>query len=79
MPAAYARTTSYAVSNAALPYLLATGEHGTPAAFAREPALRRGLTLDQGRLVHRGVAAALGRDAAPGPTDTATETAEAGQ
>jgi alanine dehydrogenase len=60
LTAAFARTTSYAISNAALPYLLAIGAHGLPGAVEQEPALASGIILRQGRLVHPGVAAGLG-------------------
>jgi alanine dehydrogenase len=56
------RTTSYAITNAALPYLMAVARHGMVGALEREPALVRGLNLYQGNLVHPEVAAALGRE-----------------
>jgi alanine dehydrogenase len=56
-----ARTTSYAISNAALPYLLAVGKHGLVGALKKEPALARGVILYQGELAHQGIASALGR------------------
>ena len=62
MTAAFARTTSYAITNAALPYLLAIGQHGLPEASQYEPALAPGINLYQGKLAHRGVAAAIGRE-----------------
>lgn len=61
MTAAVARTSSYALTNAALPYLLAVGQGGVEGALEQEPALWRGLNIHQGQLVHAGVAAALGR------------------
>ena len=61
--AACARTTSYAIANAALPYLLAAGEYGLPAATEQEPALRSGINLYCGQLAHPAVAAALGLEA----------------
>lgn len=64
LTAAFARTTSYAVTNAALPYLLAIGQHGLPEAIQYEPALAPGINLYQGKLTHPGVAAALGREVA---------------
>lgn len=60
MTAAFARTTSYAITNAALPYLLAIGRYGWSEAAQHEPGLAAGLILQQGKLVHAGVAAALG-------------------
>lgn len=61
MTAAYGRTTSYAITNAALPYLLAVGEGDILSASEQLPALQRGLTLVNGRLVHAEVAHALGK------------------
>jgi alanine dehydrogenase len=55
------RTTSYAVTNAALPYLLAVGEHGLKEATRRRPSLLAGVNLHQGRLVHAQIASALGQ------------------
>ena len=57
------RTTSYAVTNAALPYLLAVADHGPLGALSHEPALLKGFNLYQGRLTNKEVAAALGREA----------------
>lgn len=61
MTAAYGRTTSYAITNAALPYLLAVGEGDVQTASQQLPALGRGLTLVNGRLVHPAVAQGLGK------------------
>lgn len=57
---AYARTTSYAITNAALPYLLAAGEVGIKEAAQLLPALSSGITVYQGQLVNQAVANALG-------------------
>jgi len=62
MTATVARTASYALTNAALPYLLAVGAEGLPDAFKHQPALRQGVNLLQGKLVHPEVAAALRRE-----------------
>lgn len=59
--AAYARTTSYAITNASLPYLLSIGEQDLLTATRQQPALKQGIILYQGQLVHPGIAAALGR------------------
>lgn len=61
MTSVVARTTSYAVTNAALPYLRSIGEYGILGALQRQPGLRRGINLYQGELTHVQVAAALGR------------------
>ncbi len=58
---AVARTASYAISNAALPYLKAVAENGIIAAAKRWNALGEGISLYQGNLVHSRLADALGR------------------
>lgn len=58
--ATVARTTSHAVSNAALPYLLSIGQNGLLGAIKLDPAFVQGINLYQGKLVHPAVAAALG-------------------
>ncbi|HSG15294.1 MAG TPA: alanine dehydrogenase [Anaerolineae bacterium] len=60
--AAVSRTTSYAVTNAALPYLLAVADEGPLGALSHEPALVKGFNLYQGGLANKEVAAALGRE-----------------
>lgn len=57
-----ARTTSYAISNAALPYLAAIGEYGLPEALNHEPSLRAGINLYKGELAHPEIATSLGQD-----------------
>jgi alanine dehydrogenase len=49
LTAACARTTSYAVTNAALPYLLAVGKYGLSMAVEQEPGLRAGINLYRGQ------------------------------
>jgi alanine dehydrogenase len=53
------RTTSYAISNASLPYLLAVANGGIEQALRSQPGLRRGLVMHAGKLVHAETAAAL--------------------
>ena len=60
--AAVARTTSYAITNAALPYLLAIGEHGLLGKHRHMAALGQGMNLYKGKLSNKAVAGALGRD-----------------
>ncbi|MFZ0544499.1 MAG: alanine dehydrogenase [Candidatus Promineifilaceae bacterium] len=62
LTAACARTTSYAITNAALPFLLAAGNYGLPDAWQQEPALLSGITLYRGQLAHPAIADALGRE-----------------
>ncbi|RME44847.1 MAG: alanine dehydrogenase [Caldilineae bacterium] len=61
MPAAVARTASYALTNAALPYLLAIGQEGLEGALQNHLPLRRGVNLLRGELASPALAAALGR------------------
>jgi alanine dehydrogenase len=61
MTASVARTASYALTNAALPYLLSIGAYGLPGVLKSEPGLVEGVNLYRGKLVHPEVAAALGR------------------
>jgi alanine dehydrogenase len=56
-----ARTASYALTNASLPYLLAVGAHGLPQALTHQPALTKGVSLLHGKLSNPHIAAALGR------------------
>lgn len=56
-----ARTASYALSNAALPYLLATGVHGLPGAINHQPALLNAVALYQGQLSNPDIASVMGR------------------
>ncbi|WP_374685883.1 alanine dehydrogenase [Promineifilum sp.] len=60
--AAVARTTSYALTNSLLPYLLGIGLHGIVGMIDQQPALVTGVNLYQGKLAHREVASALGRE-----------------
>jgi alanine dehydrogenase len=61
LTATVARTTSYAITNAALPYLLAVGNHGLLGPHKLAEALSKGTNLYQGRLSNEGIANALGR------------------
>ncbi|WP_062302676.1 alanine dehydrogenase [Demequina subtropica] len=59
MPAAVGVTATRALTNATLPYVLALAD-GPDAALDRDPALRRGVNVRGGRIVHPEVAQALG-------------------
>ena len=61
--ASAARTTSHAVTNAAIPYLWAIGGEGLLGAIEDDPTLSKGVNVYRGKLAHPGVAAALGREA----------------
>jgi len=59
MPAAVPHTSTYALTNATLPYLLELAAHGLDGACERDPALARGVNTRDGQVVHPTVAAAL--------------------
>lgn len=60
VPARVARTASYALANAILPYLLDIGRQGVKVALRRNADLRRGVNTYEGRLAHAALADALG-------------------
>ena len=59
---AVARTTSYAITNAALPYLQLIGNHGMLNATQKRADLLRGVVLYQGKIAHPDTATALGKE-----------------
>jgi alanine dehydrogenase len=59
MPGAVPLTSSHALNHATLPFGLALADHGI-AALARDPHLRNGLNIHNGRVTHRAVAESLG-------------------
>lgn len=61
-PAAVARTTSYGLTNALLPYLKAIGEKGIVGMLEGEPGFANGINLYQGNLSQPHIAAALDRE-----------------
>jgi len=62
VPARVARTASYALTNASLPYLLLIGREGVEAAIRQDVSLAHGVLLYKGRLANPRVAAALGQE-----------------
>ena len=60
MPGAVARTSTLALNNATLPFILALADRGLTLAMAEDPHLRAGLNVHAGRIVHPVVARALG-------------------
>ncbi|MGH9157945.1 MAG: alanine dehydrogenase [Acidimicrobiales bacterium] len=60
VPGAVPHTSTYALTNATLTYILAVAEHGVLAAAAADPALRRGVSTVAGRITNPVVAEALG-------------------
>jgi alanine dehydrogenase len=61
MPGAVPRTSTYALTNATLPFVRALADHGLRAALARDPHLARGLNVHEGEVVHEAVARAVGK------------------
>jgi alanine dehydrogenase len=60
-PACVARTTSYGLTNALLPYLLMLVEQGIMGMLDNEPGFVRGINVYQGKLAHPYLATALGQ------------------
>jgi alanine dehydrogenase len=67
MPGAVPHTSTYALTNATLPYILEVAEHGVQQAVGRDTALAGGLSTVSGRVTNGAVADALGLEAAPNP------------
>jgi len=65
MPGAVPITSTYALTNATLPYVIALAEHGVEQALAGDPGLRMGLNVAAGEIIHPAVAEALGAPRAP--------------
>ena len=65
MPAVVPHTSTYALTNATLSYLLAIADQGFAAALQRDPALRRAANVLDGHVTHPGVAEAAGVPATP--------------
>lgn len=65
MPGAVPRTSTYALNNATLPFVVALADLGTPEALREIPHLRNGLNVSAGRVTEPSVAAALGYDLEP--------------
>jgi alanine dehydrogenase len=60
MPGAVPITSTYALTNATLPYVIELAEFGVDEALARNEALRHGLNVRGGEITHPAVAEALG-------------------
>ena len=65
MPGAVPITSTYALTNATLPYVLALADHGVAEAARRDPGLRLGVNVAAGRVTHPAVAEAVGMDYVP--------------
>jgi alanine dehydrogenase len=62
MPGAVPRTSTFALTNATLPYVKAIADQGWRQAIAADAGLARGLNVHAGALTHEAVARALGFD-----------------
>jgi alanine dehydrogenase len=65
IPALVPRTSTFALTNATLPYALELTTHGVAAAVRANPVLARGVNVWRGKIVHPAVAEALGEKPAP--------------
>ncbi len=63
MTGVVARTTTHAFNNAAWPYILEIAEKGLEAALAGDLALRHGLNIHNGEIVHPALRESLGGEA----------------
>jgi alanine dehydrogenase len=60
IPGAYPRTSTFALTNATFPYVLQIADKGYKKALEENEALRKGLNLINGNVIHQGVARSLG-------------------
>jgi alanine dehydrogenase len=65
MPGAVARTSTFALNNATLPFVLALADKGWKQALAEDPHLANGLNLTGGQLTYEAVARGQNRDFIP--------------
>jgi alanine dehydrogenase len=65
MPGAVARTSTFALNNATLPFVLALAGKGPMRALAADPHLLAGLNVHRGSITYRAVAEALGAKYVP--------------
>ncbi|MDQ1513857.1 MAG: alanine dehydrogenase [Microbacteriaceae bacterium] len=65
MPGAVPITSTYALTNATLPYVLSLADAGVREAIARDPGLRSGVNVAANRVTHPAVAEGVGMDFTP--------------
>ncbi|MGQ0619432.1 MAG: alanine dehydrogenase [Panacagrimonas sp.] len=65
MPGGVARTSTFALTNATLPYVLALADKGYRRALLEDANLREGLNVHAGQVTYKAVAEALGYDHVP--------------
>jgi alanine dehydrogenase len=62
MPGAVARTSTFALNNATLPYILALANKGYKQALLENAGFRKGLNVSKGKITHKEVAEALNKN-----------------
>ncbi len=65
MPGAVPRTSTYALSNATLPYLMKLAEEGIEEAIKNDPVLAKGVNIYKGKVTYKAVADALDLEYTP--------------
>jgi alanine dehydrogenase len=65
MPGAVARTSTFALNNATLPYVLALADKGYRQALLDDPGLLEGLNIHRGKVTYEAIASALGYEYTP--------------
>jgi alanine dehydrogenase len=65
MPGAVPITSTYALTNATLPYVLALADNGVRTAISRDPGLRSGVNVAHGHVTHPAVAQGVGMPFTP--------------
>ncbi|MGN6256841.1 MAG: alanine dehydrogenase [Solirubrobacterales bacterium] len=65
MPGAVPITSTYALTNATLPYAIALADHGVDEAIRRDPGLRLGVNVAGGKVTHPAVAEGVGMEYVP--------------
>ena len=68
MPALVPRTSTFALTNATLPYALELANKGAARAARENPALAHGINVWRGHIVHPAVAESVGEPVTPLPT-----------
>ncbi len=62
MPGAVPITSTQALTNATLPYVISLADNGVEGALARDPGLRPGVNVAAGKVTHPGVAEGVGSE-----------------
>jgi alanine dehydrogenase len=78
MPGAVGRTSTYALCNVTLPYVLLIARHGWRNLAAADPGVAEGVNIDQGHVTNQAVAATFGLPLSPLDRRPASVTAPAG-